>query len=71
MAVIGIDLGTTNSLGEREFTPEELSALVLRRIRETAQTYLGEEITECIISVPAYFNNDQRYATKQAYTVSG
>lgn len=66
-------MGTTKQycLGDREFTPEELSALVLRRIRETAQTYLGEEITECVISVPAYFNNDQRYATKQAAQLAG
>jgi len=66
-------MGTTKQyrLGERDFTPEELSALVLRRIREIAQAYLGEEITECVISVPAYFNNDQRYATKQAAQLAG
>lgn len=66
-------MGTTRRyrLGEREFTPEELSALILRRIRELAEEYLGEEITECVISVPAYFNNDQRYATKIAAQLAG
>lgn len=66
-------MGTTKQyhLGEKVFSPEELSALVLRRIREIAQARLGEEVTECIISVPAYFNNDQRYATKQAAELAG
>lgn len=61
-------MGTTKqySLGEKVFTPEELSALILKRIKDMAEEYLEEEITECIISVPAYFNNDQRYATKLA-----
>ncbi len=54
------------SLADRKFTPEELSALILRRIKEDAKEYLGEEITEAVISVLAYFNNDQRYATKLA-----
>lgn len=58
-------------LAERTFTPEELSALVLRKIRETAEAYLGEEVTEAVISVPAYFNNDQRYATKLAAEFAG
>ncbi len=58
-------------LGEKVFTPEELSALILKRIRDMAGEYLEEEITECIISVPAYFNNDQRYATKLAAQLAG
>ncbi len=59
------------SLAGRKFTPEELSALILRRIRKDAEEYLGEEITEAVISVPAYFNNDQRYATKLAAELAG
>lgn len=59
------------SLAERRFTPEELSALILRRIKKDAEEYLGEEITEAVISVPAYFNNDQRYATKLAAELAG
>lgn len=53
------------------FSPEELSALVLKRIREGAEAFLGEEVTEAVISVPAYFNSDQRYATKLAAQLAG
>lgn len=59
------------TLADRKFTPEELSSLILRRIREEAEEYLGEEVTEAVISVPAYFNNDQRYATKLAAELAG
>ena len=51
------------SLGGRLFRPEELSALVLRRLREDAEVYLGEPVTEAVISVPAYFAEAQRSAT--------
>jgi len=66
-------MGTTKvyHLAGRSFTPEELSALVLKKIKAMAEEYLQEEITECIISVPAYFNNDQRYATKLAADLAG
>lgn len=58
-------------LADRNFTPEELSALVLKKIRDTAEEYLQEKVTEAVISVPAYFNNDQRYATKLAAELAG
>lgn len=58
-------------LAGKEFAPEELSALVLKRIKEGAEAFLGEEVTEAVISVPAYFNNDQRYATKLAAGLAG
>lgn len=66
-------MGTTKiyRLAGREFTPEELSAIVLKKIKEIAEAFLNEEITEVIISVPAYFNNDQRYATKLAAELAG
>lgn len=59
------------SLGEKRFSPEELSALVLRRLREDAERYLQQSVTEAIISVPAYFNDHQRSATKVAAQLAG
>jgi molecular chaperone DnaK len=52
-------------------SPEEISAFVLGRMRETAQDYLGEEITDAVVTVPAYFNDSQRQATKDAGRVAG
>ncbi len=59
------------SLSGRSFLPEELSALVLRQLLEDARRYLGEDVTEAVISVPAYFNDDQRCATKLAAQLAG
>lgn len=61
----------TFRLGERSFTPEELSALVLRSLREDAENYLGEPVTEAVVSVPAYFSESQRSATKRAGALAG
>jgi molecular chaperone HscC len=58
-------------LGARSFTPIELSSFVLKSLREDAQHYLGEEVTEAVITVPAYFNDHQRSATKQAGQLAG
>ena len=58
-------------LGSKSFRAEELSSLVLRSLKEDAEVYLGEEVTEAIISVPAYFNDLQRKATKQAGELAG
>lgn len=58
-------------LGGKKFRAEELSGLVLRSLKEDAEAYLGEEVTEAIISVPAYFNDLQRKATKQAGELAG
>lgn len=55
----------------KEYTPEDLSAMVLRQLIEDAKKYLNEEIEEAIISVPAYFNNKQRNATKRAGSLAG
>jgi len=61
----------TLTLGNRLFKPEELSALVLRQLLEDARRYLGEPVEEAVISVPAYFNDDQRCATKLAAQLAG
>jgi len=53
-------------LGKKEFSPEELSAIVIRKLKEDAEEYLGETVEEAVISVPAYFNDTQRRATKTA-----
>ncbi len=58
-------------LADRTFTPEELSALVLRRLKEDAEAFLGEPVTEAVISVPAYFAEAQRAATKRAGALAG
>lgn len=57
--------------GKRKFRPEELSALVLRSLKQDAENFLGETVSEAVISVPAYFNDIQRNATKQAAAIAG
>ena len=59
------------TLGGKKFRSEELSSLILRSLKEDAEVYLGEEVTEAIISVPAYFNDLQRKATKRAGELAG
>lgn len=58
-------------LGDMRFTPQELSSFVLRQLKADAEKYLGEEVTEAVISVPAYFDDNQRYATKEAGLLAG
>lgn len=58
-------------LGQKSYTPEELSSFVLRKLREDAENYLKETVTEAVVSVPAYFNNAQRDATKRAGELAG
>ncbi|MCH5263519.1 MAG: molecular chaperone HscC [Lachnospiraceae bacterium] len=66
-------MGTSKKyqLGKQTFLPEELSALVLKKLKEDAERFLGEEVEEAIISVPAYFNDMARNATKRAGLIAG
>jgi len=61
----------TVKIDGKEYTPQEISAMILRKIKEDASAYLGEEVTEAIITVPAYFNDNQRQATKDAGRIAG
>ncbi|MCK5059915.1 MAG: molecular chaperone DnaK [Candidatus Pacebacteria bacterium] len=67
----GNDMGVLVKMGEKEYRPEEISAMILQKLKNDAETRLGDKVTEAVITVPAYFNDSQRKATKDAGKIAG
>ena len=69
--VVKAEGGVSVDIRGKQYSPPEISAMILRKLKEAAEGYLGEKVTQAVITVPAYFNDSQRQATKDAGQVAG
>lgn len=71
----GLEAGSNDTvrvkIGDRMYTPQEISAMILQKMKSTAEDFLGQEVKEAVITVPAYFNDSERHATKEAGQIAG